>query len=255
LKKIKARLKAVFTRYNGANINNITVNYLLAPIFSLFLYRLLRTHYQLPSVDPRAPLGGALPLTLYSTLFYCYCSTFFQPDLDQDVYRPGKSGFPLGTTISRSGAGRFVRWATWPINRAWYYLWDPFGALFTHRGSVHWPVIGVWLRVLYLYAWYIFFEAIAMRLGIYSPKMRIFELWCQAFFPWARGFGTVGFYVFCLPVFIADMFHSGVDLFESYKKGNAFCPQTMKKGMVYRFLIEFKDVPLAAIKHFKEYVD
>jgi hypothetical protein len=51
------------------------------------------------------------------------------------------------------------------------------------------------------------------------------------------------------------MFHSGVDLFESYKKGNAFCPQTMKKGMVYRFLIEFKDVPLAAIKHFKEYVD
>jgi hypothetical protein len=255
MKSVNKKFKAFFTRYNGTNINNVSVNYLLAPVFALILYRLLVTHYKIPKYDHSFPLGGAIPLTFYSTLFYCYVSTFFQPDLDQDTHRPGKFGFPLGTTISNAGIGRFIRWLTWPINRVWYYLWEPFGALFTHRGVVHWPIIGVWLRIIYLYAWYIFFEGLAMRFGFYSPKMRIFEYWCQAFFPTTQGFGTVGFYVFCLPVFIADIFHSSVDLYESYKKGNSFCPQTMKKGLVYRFLIDFKDVPLKVIRHFKEFSD
>jgi uncharacterized metal-binding protein len=255
MKFVKKKIKDLFTRYNGTNINNVTVNYLLSPIFSLFLYRLLTSHYMIPSIDPSAPLGGALYLTLCSTLFFCYSSTFFQPDLDQDTHRPGKFGFPLGTTISNTGIGRFIRWATWPINRIWYYLWEPFGGLLTHRGAGHWPVIGVWLRILYLYAWYIFIEGLAVRFGFYSPNMRIFEFWCQAFFPGTQGFGTVGFYVFCLPVFMGDIFHSAVDLYESYKKGNSFCPQTMKKGLIYRILIEFKDIPLNVIKHFREFLD
>lgn len=254
-KKLKKKLKSVFTRYNGTNINNVSVNYLFAPLFAAFLYRFLTKHYNIKAIDHGFPFGGALPLTFWSTCFYCYASTFFQPDLDQDTHRPGKFGFPFGTTISNAAIGRVVRWLTWPVNRVWYYLWQPYGELFTHRGMGHWPIIGVWLRVFYLYGWYIFFEAIAMRLHIYGPRMRYFEVWCQSFFPGSHGFGTVGFYLFCFPIFIADIFHSGVDLYESYQKGNAFCPQTMKKGILYRLFINFKDVPLEIFRHFKEYMD
>lgn len=255
MKWLKSKLKHAFTRYNGTNINNVSVNYLLAPIFSLFLYKFLTVHYSILQFDARVPLGGALPLTIYSTLFFCYSSTFFQPDLDQETHRPGKFGFPFGTTISNTGIGRFIRWFTWPVNRIWYYLWEPFGMLFTHRGAVHWPVVGVWLRVIYLYAWYLVIEGFAMRLGVYTPKMRIFEFWCQAFFPGTTGFGSVGFYVFCLPVFIGDIFHSSVDLYESYRKGSSFCPQTLKRGLIYKVLIEFKDIPLSVFRHFREFID
>lgn len=255
MKDIKKKFKSIFTRYNGENINNITVNYILSPVFALILYKFLTKFLGVPSVDTSYPLGGALYLTLYSTLFYCYCSTFFQPDLDQAQHRPGKHSFPFGSTILHTGPGRFLRAVSWPFNRAWYYMWHPLGMLFTHRGIIHWPIIGVWVRVLYLYAWYIFFEGVAMRLGIYTHHMRIFEYWLQGFFPWSASFGTVGFYVFCLPVFISDLFHSAVDLYESNKKGSSFCPQTMRRGLLSKVFDELKEMPSAIMSHFKDFVD
>ena len=33
-----------------------------------------------------------------------------------------------------------------PITLLWYYSWEPFAYLWTHRGVTHWPVIGVWLK-------------------------------------------------------------------------------------------------------------
>jgi uncharacterized metal-binding protein len=252
---IKKTLKNVFTRYNGTNINNITVNYMFAPIFALILYKFLTKYIGVPNSDPRYPLGGAYYLTLYSTLFYCYCSTFFQPDLDQDQHRPGKHSFPFGSSVLGFGPGRFLRALSWPINRFWYFLWHPFGMLFTHRGMGHWPVLGVWVRVLYLYAWYIFFEGVAMRMGFYNVKFRLFEYWLKAFFPWNEGFGTVGFYVFCLPVFMADLFHSAVDLYESNKKGTAFCAKTQKRGILAKIYLEFKNIPKTMSSHFRDFLD
>jgi uncharacterized metal-binding protein len=252
---LKRFLKDTFTRYNGTSLNNVTVNFLLAPVFALMLYKYLTAFLGVPTHDRSYPLGGALPLTVYSTFFYCYCSTFFQPDLDQDQHRPGKHSFPFGSTALNIGVGRFLRWASYPINRIWYYLWQPYGELFTHRGVSHWPLVGVWLRVGYIYIWYIFCEALAMRMGVYSPKMRVIEYWCQAFFPWNSGFGTVGFYVFCLPVYISDIFHSGIDLAESYKKGSSFCPQTMKRGILLKIGMEIKGLPIAILHHLKDFVD
>ena len=255
MKKVKKAFKGIFTRYNGQNINNVTVNYLLAPLYSIILYKFLTKFLGVPHANVKYPLGGALWLTFYSTLFYCYCSTFFQPDLDQDQHRPGKHSFPFGSTVLHTGPGRFLRALSWPVNRVWYWLWHPFGMLFTHRGMIHWPVLGVWLRIMYLYAWYIFFEGILMRMGLYRGEMRLFEYWIQAFFPWSESFGTVGFYVFCLPVYISDLFHSSVDLYESYKKGSAFCAQTMKRGILAKIYNEIKDMPKAFIQHLKDFVD
>lgn len=255
-KAIKVKLKNTFTSYHGRSINNITVNYLFAPIYALIVHRILTVGYSMPSWDSRVPFSGAVPLTFYSTLFYCYCSAYFQPDLDQFDKRPGMNDFPFGGIIAnRFRFGKFLKSISWPITKAWYYLWDPFGQLFTHRGVVHWPILGVWLRVGYLYGCYFVFEILMSRLGLYRPSMRVIEQWLLAFFPWSKSFATIGFYVFCLPVYLADMFHSAVDLFESYKKGTPFCSPQQKKGIIYKFLIEFKDVPVHAYRHFKDYMD
>lgn len=253
--KIKKFLKNLFTRYNGTNINNVTVNYLLSPLYFFLVYQILTVYYQVPPFSKKIPLGGAFYLSLYSSLFYCWCSAFFQPDLDQEVHRPGKHSFPFGTFVLKFGLGRFLRAASFPLNRAWYFLWAPFGKLFTHRGAVHWPIVGVWLRVIYLYAWYIFIEGVLMRLNLYSPKIQVFEVWLKGFFPWSAQFGTVGFFVFCLPVFVADLFHSSVDLIESYKKGVSFCPKQMKRGILIQVFNDVKDIPLSVVTSFKDFVD
>lgn len=255
LKELKKLLKNVFTRYNGTNINNVTVNYLLSPVYFFAIYQILTVYYEMPSFSKKIPLGGAIPLSFYSTLFYCWCSAFFQPDLDQEFHRPGKHSFPFGSFVLNFDAGRFLRAISYPVNRFWYYLWAPFGKLFTHRGAVHWPIIGVWLRVIYLYAWYIFLEGLLMRLNLYSPQIQILEYWFKAFFPWTPNFGTIGFYVFCLPVFMADFFHSAVDLVESYKKGVSFCPQQMKRGILIEIFNDVKEIPIAVFSSFKDFVD
>jgi len=246
---------SVFKRYDSASFNNRTVNYLFSPIFAVILWRILRSVYNLPNLDSESPFGGAVPLTLYSTLFYCYCSAYFQPDLDQWNHRPGELDFPFGGLFSSFRFGYLIKRISWPFNRIWYYMWDPFGALFTHRGVVHWPIVGVWLRVAYLYVWYLAISVTLQRFGILSPKLKIFEAWCLSFYPGTKNFGSMGFYVFCVPVYIADIFHSAVDLYESMQKGTPFCSANQKRGLIYSFFKESKDVIVSVFQNLKEYKD
>lgn len=232
--RLKKKLTNIFFSYGGKNVNNKTVNYLFSPIYFLIIYTLSTKWFHLKNFDPTHLWSGAIPLCIGSTLFYMYCSTFFQPDLDVDVYRPGYHTFPFGTSVKKFKLGSIVVDLFKPLTWFWRIMWHPYAALLTHRGAGHWPIIGVWLRVAWVYVWLLFFEGIAFHVGYYPDFLVTLFIWTKAFFPWNQGFGSIGFFLFCFPVYIGDIFHSVVDLMEAYKKGVPFCPAPLKRGILIR---------------------
>jgi len=223
---------------------------MLAPFYAIFIYRLLTIHYHVTPSSPDHPLSGARSLTLISTLFYMYSSTFFQPDLDNKPFRPGHHAFPFGKSISVWQFGRFIRAAFFPVTLFWREFWSPFASLFTHRGVVHWPIIGVWLRVGYLYVWIIALEILAAWFNQQNHALGFIHQWLDSFFPWNKGFGSTGFIMFCLPVYIGDLLHSAVDLYESYSSGKKFCSAQQKRGLI----VEFRQLLVDSIKDMKKQI-
>lgn len=249
--RLKKSFKKIFFSYGGKNVNNKTVNYLISPLYFFILYTLLRTKFHLPNFDHSYVWNGAVPLSLASTGFYMWASTFFQPDLDVDVYRPGHHTFPFGTSIKRIKLGSILVDLFKPLTWLWRIMWHPYGALFTHRGMGHWPIIGVWLRCYWFYIWLLFFEAIFMYFGHYPKFLSYLFIWVDSFFPWKPGFGSLGFFMFCFPVYLGDIFHSAVDLLEAYKKGVPFCPPALKRGLLMKLWKLVKNAPKLFSAHVK----
>lgn len=216
------------------NIKNYSINYVLAPVYFFFSYFLLKKLYGYASWTG-INLNSAGSLSVISTAFYCYASTFFQPDLDQEIHRPGKHAFPFGDKIGKVKLGSLVRDLCKPITFIWYWSWHPYGKMVTHRGASHWPIWGVWMRVAWFFVIYLFVEGVYYALKIPAPQFLInWKFWLKAFFPWNPEFKSIVFWLFCFPVYISDFFHSAVDLLESLSKGTPFCSHLHKRGMIIR---------------------
>jgi len=242
LSDIRDRIRKIFM--SGDLINNITVNWLLAPVYFIIIYYTITTMYpSVPLYGKHVPFYGVLPLCLLSTWFYCYSSTFFQPDLDGE-WRPGQKGFPLGKWVFKYPWGNTLMIVLHPINRLWFYFWHLYAVLLTHRGISHWPVIGVWTRVGYIWSHVLLARYLMGYFGYYQADLDYFlfvvEKWCSSFFPWNEEFGTAGFYLFSLPVYLSDIAHASVDFFESRAKGKPFVPTLAKRGVLYKLIVDRK---------------
>lgn len=218
-------------KWKDSLTDNVRANELLSPVYFIFTYFLIKGSLSFDFI--------VLQYTFLSTLIYIYASNYFQPDLDVDHSRPGMGHFPLGRWVNAYWSGRFFKIVFKPINRLWYWMWHPYGKLLTHRGIGHWPILGVWLRVSYLFLWIIFFQGFLELFGINFELLNIFlngaGYWVKAFFPWSQNFGSNYWFLFCFPVYLSDIIHIFVDYIDSAKRGLAFCPKKIPRGKIYKF--------------------
>jgi uncharacterized metal-binding protein len=212
-------------------INNVIANYFLSPLFFLIVFIVLESR-GLTAFGTHTVIYGAFPLAIISTCFYLYCSSFFQPDLDVGPKRPGMGYFPFGAWTLKIPAGPFLRAAGYPLNRIWYAMWTPYSLLLTHRGIGHWPVIGTWVRVGYLYLCLLGSQKLLLSIGLKLKLISTLILWAKAFYPWSPAFFGMTWIVFCFPVYMADIIHILVDYFDSYRKGISFCPPQIPRGYI-----------------------
>ncbi|WP_141733742.1 hypothetical protein [Oligoflexus tunisiensis] len=89
--------------------------------------------------------------------FYAYCCRYLNPDLDVRGNRCGARTAPLGFLthgLRRMRLRlllRLVKPFQFVLNIMHNLIWAPFGYLFTHRGILHWPLIGTWLKASWLF--------------------------------------------------------------------------------------------------------
>lgn len=209
--------------------DNVKVNVLLSPVYFAIVVFFLHTEHGLPFLEPL--FSSACFFGFLSTLIYVYSSHYYQPDLDIHVNRPGMGHFPLGRVTGAFKYGRFLKWLFYPVNRFWYYLWHPYGRLFTHRGIGHLPVIGVLLRTGYLFLWVLFFDFF-LKNTPYGFVLDPIRRWLLAFVPGTADFGSLYFFLWCFPVYLSDFFHIAVDYYDSVRKGISFCPPKIPRGMI-----------------------
>ena len=219
--------------------DNVQVNVMLSPIYFAINCWILVHEFHRPLLEPF--FSSAVFFSFFSTLAYMYASHYFQPDLDIHVTRPGMGHFPVGRTVGAWKLGRFLKWILWPVNRAWYYLWHPYGKLLTHRGIGHYPVLGVWLRVGYLMGalWFIKSALAPTPYGVYLYPV---ERWLRAFFPGSPDFLGFYFFLWCFPVYLSDFFHWLVDYYDSARKGLSFCPPKIPRGLLAKIWEGLKDL-------------
>jgi uncharacterized metal-binding protein len=89
--------------------------------------------------------------------FYAYCCRYLNPDLDVRGNRCGARTAPLGFLTHGLKKMRLrlllhlVKPLQYVLNMLHNLIWAPFGYIFTHRGILHWPVIGTWLKASWLF--------------------------------------------------------------------------------------------------------
>jgi uncharacterized metal-binding protein len=192
---------------------------------------------------------GALFHLAVFALSYIASSYWLSPDLDVRRFRPGHHSFPFGPIFKPFFSGgvenlKVKRWAR-PLapllsiislvgvpvhlilNRAWRLFWQPFSELVTHRGIVHWPVIGTLLKAVYLYS---FYYLVSLLLPV--PGERILQHGYFGGFLGSEGVLAVAWgdsvaRVACVAWVVADICHSAVDLWDSVKQGSRFVPPAM----------------------------
>ena len=159
------------------------------------------------------------------TVFLCiyiYSSRFFNPDLDGEN-RPGKTTFPFGKRISgfafKTPALKWIVYLQKALSTIWNFMWYPYSKLMTHRGISHVPIASVAVRGVYLW----FCIEIFLRLTRLQQTMS--SAWI---IHWLRSLillekPVAEFFIpYCLPVYLADLFHTLIDLYDSIKAGRSF---------------------------------
>lgn len=241
-----------------ANVVVLTVSLVAGAGLALFYPDLILAQTDLAKAD-------LFELLVIFTGVYIVSSYWFSPDLDVYINRPGKHSFPLGPVIRLFCSGSYAQptvrrryrafrglisgviAAVLPLhlllNRCWNLYWQPFAALFTHRGAVHWPFIGTNLKILYIYISLFLANLISetflkiplplVRLGFFDGLFSsggLFELIGEDRRP----------LVAYLAWLSADICHSGVDLWDSVKAGKRFVPPPMiaPRGLFSRLLAE-----------------
>lgn len=180
---------------------------------------------------------------------YIVASRFYNPDLDHRSNRPGMLHFPVGKTVmewmmkisNQGGIGRILE----PIiqvqkivTKIWFFLWYPIAILVTHRGILHWPVIGVLIRNYYLYLIVSILDMFLASAGIHALSPIKNTMWqiCELFLHPNQ---NPLFLFYILPVYVADINHSAVDACDSIRNRRRFCPSgdnAIPKGLIYSFL-------------------
>ena len=223
----------------SALTDNVKFNEMLAPLYFVLVTFVLTRFFQMPLYERF--FQSAMFYAFCSTLVYLFSTNYFQPDLDIMTNRPGMGHFPMGRWVGAYKFGRFFKWAVYPLNRAWYWLWHPYGRLLTHRGAGHWPILSVWLRVGYL----LFFVVILnFILNIIHPSLniRFIQDWLVSFFPWSTNFGKLSWILFCFPIYLSDTVHIAVDYYDAVKRGLSFCPPRIPRGLITKTINTIKGV-------------
>lgn len=208
--------------------DNVEANKILLPMILILLYSLSLSFEKVNSLLITFKYGKSGAFLLF-TLIYLYSNSFFQPDLDLTPNRPGKTTFPLGSLQKRFATLTAI---TYPINRLWFFLWEPYSHSLTHRGISHWPVLGTLTRLYYI--------AIFGQVGfvLSGSQMNLFELLTGAL---KENFNNINFIIFLLPIFISDFFHFAVDFWDSVKRGKRFCSTPYQEfGVFLNFLKQIK---------------
>lgn len=222
--------KGLGAKLQDAFADNVYINFVLSPVYFTGLLFLLVDHFGLPFFG-HGWTDGALPLAVGSTAFYLYVSKFFQPDLDHHTMRPGMNCFPFFPSWKKMKIFRALEVILNPIRFGggsfgvtwlWDSFWKGYALLFTHRGLPHWPILGVWLRVGWILLWYYTIQyGLLFVTGSVYPVPYLMD-WALSFFPGSPGFGSVGFFLFCFPIYLSDFFHLVGDMTESRLKQKAF---------------------------------
>lgn len=116
------------------------------------------------------------------------------------------------------------------VTSFWYNLWTPYATLFTHRGIGHWPIIGVYLRLLYLKIIIFPFE--------FFIKIPLVSDYLDMFFPTSAHFMSFYWLILCLPIFLSDLIHIFVDYIDAVKRGVSFCPKGIPRGLLYQIFFK-----------------
>lgn len=210
--------------------NNVLYNERFSPVYCILIIAYL--HYEMGIPFFSQSNTGAVGLGFLSTLMYLFASNYFQPDLDVLNNRPGMGHFPIGRWSQHWKIGRFFRWFLYPLNRFWYYLWQPYASLLTHRGAGHIPIWGVWIRVAYLLFWTIIFNKAFLYFGIKLDYLIIFIDFLKSFYPWSENFLNLTWVLFCFPIYFSDIVHIVVDYKDSHDVGYSFCPPEIPRGLI-----------------------
>jgi len=219
-------------KYNKNELtDNVRFNEIMSPGFFLLQVYLIHSIYGLNILQNF--FSSSFFYAFVSTLVYLFATNYFQPDLDIMYNRPGMKHFPFGRWVGTYKIGRFFKWIAYPINRAWYYLWHPYGNLLTHRGVGHWPIIGVWLRIGYLY---LICGTINYLLELSSLNLNIRFLFTffDSFYPWTKNFANFYFLLFSFPIYLSDMVHIAVDFYDAKKRSMSFCPPRIPRGLIIK---------------------
>lgn len=219
--------------------DNVKANESLAPFYFVLIAFLFGYHHKMNFWVGLNLQSGAV-LAFISTAVYIFVSNYYQPDLDIHRNRPGMGHFPFGRWVGAYKYGRFLKFMAFPINRIWYYFWHPYGQIMTHRGLGHWPIIGVWIRSLYIYvafsSFYLFFDYFGFHFEIIKNVID----WSLSFFPFHKDFASKYWFLFCFPVYMSDLIHFLVDYYDSSRKGISFCPPAIPRGLIGQVLDSFK---------------
>jgi uncharacterized metal-binding protein len=221
--------------------SNVAINKLLSPIYFGAMLWFLSAAKKIPMFGGSGSFFlSAFFLSFISTFFYIWCSYFFQPDLDVRMNRPGMNTFPFGSVVMNLNIGFLLTPIQFIIGKSWYYFWQPYARLCTHRGVSHWPIVSVWYRITYILLWLWTFELILKALGIHVPNFLLtLDYWGKSFYPWSKSFGSLTWIIFCLPIFITDIAHEVIDYMDSRRKGISYCPPQIVRGLfsqIYNFL-------------------
>lgn len=185
---------------------------------------------------------------IYFLLIYILASRFYNPDLDHRVNRPGMLHFPLGKKTMEflmrlSNQGGILRvleiiiQIQKVITKIWYFTWLPLSLLITHRGILHWPIIGVIVRNLYIVAVIFVLNVFLLSLGIKGLEQPLNFIIAISELFLSFDLNSRLFFCLSLPVYIADINHSAVDAFDSLRNGRRFCPagdDAIPPGLIYR---------------------
>jgi uncharacterized metal-binding protein len=222
------RIPKIFDKHSDL-ISNVAINKLLSPFYFIGIFSYLYFHVKLPMLG-KSLLKGSLSLSIISTFIYVWCSYYFQPDLDVRKMRPGINMFPFGSSIMNSPIGLMILPFQKVLAKGWYYLWHPYALFFTHRGITHWPIVSTYLRIFYLQIWLAIFIKAASVLSLTIKPIVQFNLFLEIFYPASPFFLKPIWIIFCLPVFLVDIFHEIIDFIDSKRKGLSYCPPQIPRG-------------------------
>jgi uncharacterized metal-binding protein len=239
-----------------SNTNNFRANLVV-----LFLSLLIGFIY-LVVTGGVGSLAEKYHFLFWFSAFYILFSYWLSPDVDHRVFRPGHHSFPLGPV--KKALPYPIRRLFWPLlnpvhiffNQLWRWLWMPVSVLFTHRGALHWPLLGTGIKLIYLAAVYtlvavlwnhVISDLINLLLSSNSVKEipLLFGDHSLLGNSWKEALGTVLHFpiigIALVSWIVADLTHILVDFWDSAKQDppTPFCSPRHPRGA---FVVLFRHV-------------